>query len=100
MSIPGIYHIAVYSFTASSPAKLNLRLGFGEEHLCSAHASGGRWFVSASCARLVGLEVGDEVYIRGHIHGGGNGEIYAPIGFEHTGFKGFLLYPKNNGSES
>ena len=81
---------------------MNRRRTFGEEHLCSAHASGesGRAAVSSSCARLVELEVGDELYPKGHIRSSGDGLMYAPTGFEHAGFKGFLLYPKNERTES
>ena len=105
VSIPGIYHIAIYSFSEYEAAKLDLYMNrkhaFWEEHLCSAHSSGDRWraAVSSSCARLVELQVGDEVYPKGHIRSSGNGKMYAPSGFEHAGFKGFLLYPKNEESE-
>ena len=102
VSIPGIYHIAIYSFSEYEAAKLDLYMNrkhaFGEEHLCSAHSSAGTWSAS-SCARLVELQVGDEVYPKGHILSSGNGKMYAPSGFEHAGFKGFLLYPKNEESE-
>ena len=93
-SVPGIYSITLYTFSAHNDSKQNVMKnpvgGSGEVNVCSAHVHDDD-YAGTSCGALVELHAGDELYVKGEA-----GQQYAPLnGQIHITFNAYLLYPAN-----
>ena len=93
VSVPGVYSVSLHVFghgSTSHNAKLDLILnkadGGGATRVCAAHVQN-VVFGAASCATLLELTTGDQLYAIGEQ----NGAVYA-IATPFSSFQAHLLY--------